>query len=181
MPEDNPVASVPETTISEGSTHVEGTAFTLDQLNSHLGTRYQTVEAALDGLKETKNFVGKAGQVKSEATVDPEKFITRDQYEQDLFYSRNSDLEPYKDIINARAKELGIRPADAIANDAALKTTLEKLRGYDKTESAKSVLMSNPRLGQVTNEMENAQNALQKGDYRTASRSAVKSVIELMN
>lgn len=68
MPEDNPVAPVPPS--GEGSTHVEGTALTLDQLNEKLGTRYQSVDAALNGLKETKNFVGKVGQVQSEATVD---------------------------------------------------------------------------------------------------------------
>jgi hypothetical protein len=177
MPEDNPVAPVPPA--GEGSTHVEGTALTLDQLNEKLGTRYQSVDAALNGLKETKNFVGKVGQVQSEATVDPEKFITRDQYEQDVFYSRNADLEPYKDIINARAKDLNVRPADAVANDASLKLTLEKLRGYDKTESAKSVLMTNPRLGQVTDDMQRAQEASAKGDYRTAEDAAVKAVTSL--
>ncbi len=180
MPEDNPVVPVPESTPTpEGNTHVEGTALTLDQLNSELGTRYQTVDAAIKGMKETKNFVGKVGQAQAEATVDPEKFITRDQYEQDVFYSRNADLEPYKDIINARAKDLNVRPADAVANDASLKLTLEKLRGYDKTESAKSVLMTNPRLGQVTDNMQKAQEASAKGDFRTAEASAVKAVTEL--
>lgn len=177
MPEDNPVAPVP--TSVEGGTHVEGTALTLDQLNEKLGTRYQSVETALEGLKETRNFVGKAGKQPVEATVDPEKFITRDQYEQDVFYSRNADLEPYKDIINARAKDLNVRPADAVANDASLKLTLEKLRGYDKTESAKSVLMTNPRLGQVTDDLQKAQEASAKGDYRSAEASAVKAVTAL--
>jgi len=177
MPEDIPV--VPVTPQGEGNTPVEGTALTLDQLNEKLGTRYQSVDAALDGLKETKNYVGKAGQVVKDAPVDPEKFITRDQYEQDVFYSRNADLEPYKDIINARAKDLGVRPADAVNNDASLKATIEKLRGYDKTESAKSVLMSNPRLGQVTDDMQRAQEAQAKGDFRTAEDAAVKAVTAL--
>ena len=179
MPEDNPVATVPETTISEGSTNVEGTALTLDQLNERLGTNYKTVDTALAGLKETKNYVGKVGKPQSDAPVDPEKFITREQYEQDVFYSRNADLEPYKDIINARAKDLGVRPAEAVTNDASLKATLEKLRGYDKTESAKSVLMTNPRLGQVTDDMQRAQEASAKGDYRTAEQAAVKAVTQL--
>lgn len=177
MPEDNPVAPVPAE--AEGSTHVEGTALTLDQLNEKLGTRYQSVETALEGLKETRNFVGKAGQATKDVSVDPEKFITREQYEQDVFYSRNADLEPYKDIINARAKDLGVRPADAINNDPSLKATIEKLRGYDKTESAKSVLMTNPRLGQVTDDMQKAQEASAKGDHRTAETSAVKAVTAL--
>jgi hypothetical protein len=178
MPEDNPDNSVTTYEV-EGESPVEGTALTLDQLNSELGTRYQTVDAAIKGMKETKNFVGKAGKQQVEATVDPEKFITREQYEQDVFYSRNTDLEPYKDIINARAKDLGVRPAEAVVNDASLKLTLEKLRGYDKTESAKSVLMTNPRLGQVTDDMEKARESLTKGDQRNAEVSAVKAVTAL--
>lgn len=74
---------------------------------------------------------------------------------------------------------MNVRPADAVANDASLKLTLEKLRGYDKTESAKSVLMTNPRLGQVTDDMQRAQEASAKGDYRTAEDAAVKAVTSL--
>lgn len=180
MPEDNPVASVTESTISEGGTHVEGTALTLDQLNSELGTRYQTVEAAVKGLKETKSYVGKVGQVRESQEVDQSQFITKEQYEQDMFYASKPNLAPYKEIINARAKELGIRPAEAIANDAALKTTLEKLNGYDETQSAKSVLMTNPRLGQVTDHMAKANEAAEKGDFRTAEAAATKAVMDLL-
>lgn len=181
MPEDNPVATVPEgSPASEGSTHVEGTALTLDQLNSKLGTRYQTVDAALEGLKETKNYVGKVGQTPKQTEVDPNQFVSKEQYEQDMFYAQNPDLTPYKEIINARAKELGIRPAEAVSNDGALKGTLEKLRGYDQTESAKSVLMSNPRLGQVTDHLQVAQEASQKGDHLTAESAATKAVLEMM-
>lgn len=173
---------------TEGGTNVEGAALTLDQLNEKLGTKYTSIEDAVSGIKETKNYVGKAGKVEKENAKLKEAlegksgdFITKEQYEQDMFYSKNSDLEPYKDIINARAKELGIRPADAIEKDDSLKTTLEKLRGFDKTESAKSVLMSNQRLGQVTDDMAKAQEAVTKGDFRTAQDSAVKAVMSTFN
>jgi len=180
MPEDNPVAPVPAEPSTEGSTHVEGTTLTLDQLNTELGTRYQTVEAAVKGLKETKSYVGKVGQAKDAPVVDAGQYITKEQYEQDMFYAGKPDLAPYKEIINARAKELGVRPADAIASDTALKTTLEKLRGYDETESAKSVLMTNQRLGQVTDHLAKAQEAVSKGDHRTAESAATKAVLDLM-
>lgn len=180
MPEDNPVATVPAAPATEGSAHVEGTTLTLDQLNSELGTRYQTVEAAVKGLKETKNYVGRVGQETKSQEVDTSKFVSKDQYEQDMFYAGQPKLAPYKEIINARAKELGVRPADAVANDAALKTTLEKLSGYDETENAKSVLMTNPRLGQVTDNLAKANEAAQKGDYRSAEMSATRAVLDLM-
>lgn len=177
MPENNPAATVPEQ--SEGSAHVEGTTLTLDQLNSELGTRYQTVDAAVKGLKETKNYVGKVGQEPKAQEVDTSKFVSKEQYEQDMFYAGQPKLAPYKEIINARAKELGVRPADAVANDAVLKTTLEKLSGYDETENAKSVLMT-PRLGQVTDNIAKANEAAGKGDFRTAETAATRAVIDLM-
>jgi len=180
---DTPVDPVAEAT-GEGEGNVDASALTLDQLNTQLKTQYKTMDEAVKGLVETKNYVGKAGTVEKELNALKEnlgasdgEFITKDQYEQDLFYSKNSDLEPYKDIINARAKDLGVRPADAVNDDASLKQTLEKLRGFDSTENAKSVLMSNQRLGQVTDDMEKAQEAQQKGDMRGASDSAVKAVL----
>lgn len=178
MPEDNPVVPVTDAPATEGNTHVEGTALTLDQLNAELGTRYQTVEAAVKGLKETKRYVGQVGQEPKAQEVDTSKFVSKEQYEQDMFYAGQPKLAPYKEIINARAKELGVRPADAVANDAALKTTLEKLSGYDETENAKSVLMTNPRLGQVTDHLTKANEAAKQGDYRTAESAATKAVME---
>lgn len=182
MAEDNQVNT--DTVTTEGGTNVEGNNLTLEQLNTKLGTNYQSVEKALEGLKETKNYVGKAGAVEKEYQALKEamkggtgEFITKEQYEQDVFYSRNADLEPYKDIINARAKDLGVRPAEAVEKDSSLKQTLEKLRGFDKTESSKSILMSNQRLGQVTDDLEKAQVAIKSGDHKTASDSAVKAVL----
>lgn len=186
MAEDN--QEVTDTTFVEGDTNVESNALTLEQLNEKLGTQYPDMDKALAGLKETKNYVGKAGTVEKEnqalkAALNGQggDFITKDQYEQDMFYSKNSDLEPYKDIINARAKELNLRPADAVENDASLKQTLEKLRGFDKTEGAKSVLMSNQRLGQSDDKMEKAKEAAKTGDFRNAESNAVGAVMETFN
>lgn len=187
MPKDNQVNTDTQAPAGEGNANVGSDAVTLDALNERLGTQYPTLEKALEGLKETKNYVGKAGAVekeykelKSKLENNTGDFITKEQYETDMFYSRHADLEPYKDIINARAKDLGIRPSEAVANDASLKQTLEKLRGFDNTENAKSVLMSNSRLGQVTDHLETAKTAAKSGDYHAASDNAVKAVTELM-
>lgn len=186
MPEDNQLNT--DTPNGEGVNNVESNSLTLEQLNEKLGTKYPDLGKALEGLKETRNYVGKAGTVEKEneelkkaLNGNSGEFITKAQYEQDLFYSKHSDLEPYKDIINARAKELNIRPADAVNNDPSLKQTLEKLRGFDKTEGAKSVLMSNSRLGQVDDKMGKAHEAMKAGDTRTASNNAVGAVMELLS
>lgn len=186
MPDDNQLNT--DTSNGEGGNNVGSDTLTLEQLNERLGTKYPDMGKALEGLKETRNYVGKAGTVEKEneelkkaLSGNSGDFITKAQYEQDMFYSKHSDLEPYKDIINARAKELNIRPADAVENDPSLKQTLEKLRGFDKTEGAKSVLMSNQRLGQVDDKMSKAHEAVKSGDYRTASSNAVGAVMDIFN
>ena len=184
MAEDTQVDT--DTTEVEGETNVDSTALTLDQLNERLGTKYPDMEKAVEGLKETKNYVGKAGTVEKEnvelkAQLEGKvqgDYITKDQYDQDMFYSKNNDLSAYKDIINARANELKLTPAEAVESDESLKQTLEKLRGFDKTEEAKSVLMSNQRLGQSSDKMEKAEEAQKSGNYQAAESNAVGAVME---
>jgi len=185
MSEDKPAEATP---VKEAKANVEDApqqpkadVFDLGKLNDELGTNYATHDDAIKGLKNLKSFVGAKEDKVAEKVIDEGKFITKNQYEQDMFYSRREDLAPYKDIINARAKELGVSPANAVENDDPLKNTLEKLRGFDDTEKAKSVLMSNPRLGQVTDKLDVAREASSKGDYVTAEKNAVAAVMDAVS
>lgn len=183
MSEDNPTVPTPEmdgtVNVGDASKELQAKAlFDLAKLNEELGTNYASTEKALEGLKNLKSFVGSKVETVKAKVLDAGMFITKEQYEQDMFYSRNSDLAPYKDIINARAEVLETTPEKVVESDPIIKSTLEKLRGYDDTEKAKSVLMSNSRLGQVTDALETAQTALKSGDYSTASKNAVQAVLD---
>jgi hypothetical protein len=66
--DNNPSATIPgasNVSAAVGGENVSEQTTTLVQLvNKELGTNYKDDEAALQGLKETKNFVGTVGQVK---------------------------------------------------------------------------------------------------------------------
>jgi hypothetical protein len=187
MSEDKPDFTDTEDFYSEGETNVEdasqepqqpkGDVFDLGALNKELGTNYASKEEAVKGLKNLKSFVGSKEEKVEKKVLDEGRFIPKEDYERDMFYLKHADLEPYKELIDARSKVLGVSPSEVVEKDDYMKSTLEKLRGYDDTEKAKSVLMSNPRLGQVTDDLQLAREAVQKGDFVSAENSAVKAVL----
>lgn len=182
MSEDKPDAPTPEeegvANVEDASQELQEDVLDLDSLNTELGTNYSSKEEAVKGLKNLQSFVGAKEEKVSEKVIDEGKFVSKEQYDEDMFYSQNPDLDPYKEIISARATALGMSPKDAVAKDDVLKENLEKLRGYDDTEKAKSVLMSNPRLGQVTDNIKVGQEAAAKGDYVAAEAAATKAVMD---
>lgn len=188
MSEDNP--DFTDTEYSEGEANVEDSSqvpqqpkdvFDLGALNKELGTNYASAEDAVKGLKNLKSFVGSKEEKVKEKVLDEGRFIPKEDYERDMFYLKHGDLEPYKELIDARAKTLGVSPSEVVEKDDYMKATLEKLRGYDDTEKAKSVLMSNPRLGQVTDKLQVAREAASKGDFVAAESNAVKAVMDAVS
>lgn len=182
MSEDKPADATPEkeatANVEDASQELQEDVFDLTKLNEQLGTTYKSVDEAVKGIKNLQSFVGAKEEKVQEKVMDEGKFVSKEQYEQDMFYSQNPDLNAYKEIINSRATTLGVSPKDAVENDDVLKNSLEKLRGYDDTEKAKSVLMSNPRLGQVTDNLQVAKDAAAKGDYVSADIAATKAVMD---
>lgn len=191
MSEDTPL--VPETPedvakniVGEGNQSVEDTTqvttpkgLTLEQINTSTGKDYKTLEDAVKGIQNLSSFVGQREEKVVKNLTQKGEFITKDQYNQDMFYSKNPELVPYKDIIDSRASVLKVSVQDAVEKDPILKDTLSKLHGYDDTENAKSVLMSNPRLGQITDKLQVAHDALAKGDHQAAEKSAVDAVMDI--
>lgn len=171
--------TAPQAQPAEGGENVKD-ALELERLNAELGTRYKTFDDAIKGIKETRSYVGAKKEKVAEDAVKEGNFVPRSQYEQDMFYMQHPELTPYRDIINARATSLGQPIAEVVSSDSSLKTTLEKLQNFDKAEKDKSVLMTNNRLGETKNKVDESRQALEKGDYQSASRAAVSSVIDLL-
>ena len=177
-----------EETVVGGSQELQE-ADVLKQINEGIGGgTYKDLSAAIEGFKEARSAIGRygaeAGAAKKEAQelaekiADPNSFVSKEQYEKDMFLTKNPEYEPYKDIISSRAKELDVPMHEVIEKDEPLKNTLEKLRKHDDTEEAKSVLMTNPRLGQATDKMKVAAEALKEGDHVSASQNAVAAVMD---
>lgn len=186
---------------SDGGGAVGGVAGVRDVINSALGKRFESDEAALKAVKDTFSYVGKVGkvlpildklreqgvsedvalsrlqQITESKTPDPSKFVSRDEFDEALFYSQNPDYKDQKTIIDALRKTTGKSLADVVQLEE-FKTIYDKAKAHDATEKTKSVLMSNPRLGMVKDKLSQAREAASKGDEASARASAVGAVID---
>jgi hypothetical protein len=163
-----------------------------DVLGQTLGKQFTSDEAALKAVKDTFSYVGKkidsqhAGQAAATFenngadNVDTSKFISKEQYEQDMFYSKNPQLEEYKDILKGLATANGVSVSEA-ANLDSFKKMFEKTSAYDSSQKAKSVLETNPRLGHVTDKLSKAREFAAQGNSVAATDNAVAAVIDAYN
>jgi len=117
-----------------------------------------------------------APQVEQPA-VDQNKFISREQYENDMFFSKNPDLEPHRALLSDLQKATNKSLSEVVQSDA-FKGIYDKAKAHDEFEKSKSVLMSNPRLGQVQDKMTQAREAVKRGDTNTARANAVGAVLD---
>ena len=149
-------------------------ALSLTELNALLGKNYPTKEAAMKSVKDTFSFVGK----KVEPKIDPSQFISREQYENDMFYSKNEDFNKpeLKQIIDAMAKAQGIKPQDVVASDT-FKAVFSKVKGYDESQNVRSVLETNPRLSSSRDSLTQAKEEAAKENNLKAEELTVKAVM----
>jgi hypothetical protein len=164
-----------------------------DVLGQTLGKQFTSDEAALKAVKDTFSYVGKkidpqqAGQAAGQTSankeadkLDTSKFISREQYEQDMFYSKNPQLEEYKDILSGLAVANNVSVSEA-SNLESFKKMFEKTSAYDSSQKAKSVLETNPRLGHVTDKLSKAREFVAQGNSVAAADNAVAAVIDAYN
>lgn len=182
---DNVESSDEEVSVSEqnmsGDTDVS--QLTLNELEGVLGKKFPTKEAALKSIKDTYSYVGKkkdtiAKEVKDEA-IDPNKFISREQYEQDMFYSKNPEFDSpeIKKVLESIAKSDGVSVREA-ANSDAFKSIFSAVSKVKQDEQTKSVLSTNPRLAASKNKLQEAQDARSAGNEDLARTLATQAVLE---
>lgn len=146
---------------------------TLEEINASLGRNYATKEEALKGIKSTFNYVGKKTEVPQ---IDTSQFVKRDELEAAEFFAENPEMKPYKAILG-KFREEG-QSFEAVLQNETVKSLIDKAKAYDEVQKSKSVLESNPRLGQVTDKLKQSREALAAGDRNTATQKAVESVLE---
>lgn len=110
-------------------------------------------------------------------TIDPNKFVSREEYDREMYFGKNPDLEPYKGLIGDLQKATGKTIPEIIEMDS-FKNVYSKAKAHDESEKNKSVLMSNPRLGQVQDKLTQAREAVKSGDMNTARANAVGAVLD---
>lgn len=155
-------------------------SLTLQEINDALGKNFKDKTTALKAFKDTFSYVGKAGQVEKELTDARKKLDEKDSalseikgIKEELFYSKNSQYEPYRTIIS----KMGTNPAEVVQSED-FKKIFDGLTELDKTKSAKSVLVSNPRIGQAKTKLDEARELEKVGQYTSSRATAVDAVLE---
>jgi len=189
--QDNPSEeSVPgdvDVASAEGQENVadEGnTGLTLEQINETTGRNYKTLDSALAGIKETVDFVGKAGQNQSKEAVDTnvleELAKLRGTVEAGQFYTEKPEYKPYETLIS----KLGDNPSEVVESEE-FKAVFEKAKAGEEALDAKSVLETNPRLGQQQDKVRESRDLVNEGlaegnvnKIRQAETAAVDAVLD---
>lgn len=162
-----------------------------DVIKQATGRDYPDDETALKAVQDTFKHVGKAGQqVKtletqlaeakaaqaSDTTPELAKEVAdlksqmaiKDWYEANPKYN-NSDA---KSLI----LEMGNNPTEVVEKEA-FKKAYKAIQSNAEAEKSKSVLESNPRLGQATDKITQAKEALKAEDHSAASQAATDAVM----
>ncbi len=176
-----------------------------DVLNEALGKDYKDNDSAIKSIKDTFDFVGKAGKYRqvvdtvmkqkgvdeagavqilegllksnSKSEIDPSNFVSREELEERDFFSEKPELASQKELIKSLAKAEGKKVSEIVEMDK-YKTIFEKVQKYDASEKSKSVLHSNPRLGKASSKLAEAQDARKAGNMAQAKSKAVEAVLE---
>jgi hypothetical protein len=167
----------------EGGSDGESTGGSVrEAIGAALGKTFETDEMALKSIKDTQSYVGKRVEdIKAEiGTESIEKsngdFVSREEFEENNFYSKNPEYEPYKKIVNS-FREDGKSLSDTVDSDN-FKEVYDKVKSYDETQKSRSVLQSNPRLSSASDKMTQAKEAVKEGNNEKASELAVGAVID---
>lgn len=153
-------------------------ALSLNELNAFLGKNFTSKESALKSLKDTQSYVGKKTEDIT-PKIDPNQFISREQYDTDMFYSRNAEYATpeVREVIDAMAKAKGLSPKDVIASDT-FKAVFSKVKGYDESQSLKSVLETNPRLASTRDSFSKGADYLNAGNKDAGESLITKAVLD---
>ena len=174
-------------TVSESSANSLG----LSELNQLLGKNFPTKDAALKSIKDTYSYTGKVGQLESklaeltgtrtQAAPNTELETTvkelQARLEETTFLSERPEFKDYLPTLRELRGSTG-KSLSELTSSEAYKPLFEKALAQDATQKKRSVLESNPRLGQVRDKIEESRTALKEGNFEAAKNSAVGSVLE---
>lgn len=177
-------------------------------LSRELGKNFKDNDSAIKAIKDTFNYVGKAGgilkqneelksklsmldqqttqqgqtsaqTVQPQNTPAPQDSVTKelmDKIDKLDFYDANPDLKEHSNVIEGLAKETGKKRSELLQSDT-FKTLIEKAKSFDAQERSKSVLTSNPRLGQIKDKISEARE-IAKDNPSQAQNAAIGAVMD---
>lgn len=164
-----------------------------DVLKEATGRDYPDDETALKSVTETYKYVGALGQkvktleeqIESQAPVEapvstetPELVHQVETLTRELAETRFYNENPQYNNEDAKAliADMGGNPSEVVAKDTFQKA-YSAIQATAEVEKSKSVLVSNPRLGQATDKISQARESLAEGNQEAAANAAVSAVL----
>jgi hypothetical protein len=111
------------------------------------------------------------------SALQAEVAATSRRVEELEYFKGNPEMEQFKDTLLGLAKSTG-KPIAEVAKDPILEPLFAKAKSYDEAERSRSVVHSNPRLGQVRDKMAEAKEMQKAGDYDGAVATAIGAVVD---
>ena len=124
--------------------------------------------------------------------VDTSQFVPRSEFEEANYYNteEGSANKSHKGIIDAfksKPEHVGKSIPEVIASDEELRNTLENAKAHNETVESKSVLQSNPRLGQTKDKLDSSREKVKQfqetgndASLKGAETDAIDAVIDSM-
>lgn len=138
-------------------------------------------ETAIKRIRDLQSYVGKQNEQKTEEAkkhlTESGEFITKEQYETDMFFSKNEQYARDRELIEALALKNNVSVREAV-DLPVYKSTSEQITGYQKSKEGENVLKSNPRITETKDSVEKSRDFLAKGDTKAAEGSAVDAVLK---
>lgn len=157
-------------------------SISLAEISAALGKTFPDKATALKAWKDTNSYVGSLGQkVKTLESQVPqvdqsERLASLEKATQEFaFYAQNPEYNTPE--AKALIAKFGGNPAEVV-QDEIFKTAYGAIKTQSEAEKTKSVLHSNPRLGQVQDKMTQAREAAKAGDSAIAGLTATQAVMD---
>lgn len=150
-------------------------SLTLEQINTAMGKDFKDIDTALKSWKDTNAFVGRRKEDIAQELMAGNSETARQisEIKENMFFKDNPEYAPYR----AAMAKMGSNP-EVVAQMPEFKTIFEKAKGFDESQSQRSVLTSNPRLAASKDSITKAKEAVAAGNQEAAASLATQAVLE---
>lgn len=155
-------------------------ALSLEELNKLTGKNFTTKDSALKAISDTFSFVGKKKETVAEELKTTGEYISRKELDTEFFYKENQTATANRKIVDAFASANKMSAREAY-NSPELKSLLEKAKGYDDSQSVKSVIETNPKLASVRSGAETIKTMVTNGNRDAAGLEAARILRESLD
>lgn len=154
-------------------------SLTLEEINVLTNKNFPDKETALKAIKDNFSFVGKKKEDVATDLVNKGEYISKKELDTEFLYRENKLASDNRTIIDSFAKANNLTAREALERPE-IKSILDKVKNYDASQSIKSVIETNPKLGQLKDSSTEVKNLVLGGNKEEAGLKAAKTLIETL-